>query len=105
MFIGFEQKTVSNVVLTASDFTIPANATFVVIQTTGEDVRYTMDDSTNPTATLGMFFHSEHAGPPAGTASPEPYFFLIEDFLRIRMIRGAASDAVINLHYGVGRDV
>jgi hypothetical protein len=105
MYIGFEQKTVSNVVLTASDFTIPSNATFVVVQATGEDVRYTMDGSTDPTATLGMIWHAEHAGPPAGTAADAPEFYSIDDFQNVRMIRGGGSDGVLNLHYGAGRDV
>lgn len=95
MFIGYERITVSAAVLTASNLTIPARAQWAELQAETNDVRYTMDGSTDPTTTSGMVL-------PAGAA---PKLFLIEDVRRIRFIRSGASDSVLNVHYGTGRDV
>ena len=95
MYLGFEQEAATAVVKTVADLTVPANATGVEIQADTQDVRYTMDDTTNPTQTLGMIF--------LVTDGPKP--FLIDDLLRIRFIRGAGADGNLNFHHFAGRDV
>jgi len=102
MFLGFESIAVSNVVLTAGDLTIPARATGVLLQASftgagvvAAQVRYTMDNVTNPTIASGMILE--------GNDSPQQ--FLIEDLRRIRFIRNGAQDALLSIHYFAGRDV
>ena len=101
MFLSYQQKTVSNVVPTAADLTIPANATGAILQAETQNIRYTMDNSTDPTQTKGMLLRAAVA---TYTADP-PQQFTVEDLLRIRFVRGAGSDAVLNIHYFAGRDV
>lgn len=88
-FLGYEQVTVSSSVLTVSALTIPDNTTHVEIQASAQDISYTMDDGTDPTATAGMFLL---------TTEP-PKEFLIADIRRIRVIRVTGSDGELNLHY------
>jgi len=98
MFLGYDQVTVSSAVLTVSSFTVPAAASLVEIQATEQAINYTMDASTNPTATatgVGMRL----------AVGDMPKQFLIEDFRRIRVIRAAGSDGKINVHYSGGRDI
>ena len=97
MFLGQEQVAVSNVLLTVASLTIPGPTTHVQIQAGTNDVRYTMDNATNPTQTLGMIFSS---------TAPEPvYEFLAEDLQRIRFIRGAVADGTLDFHYSAGRNI
>jgi len=95
MFIGYEQVLATNVVKAIAAFpNMPANATQVELQADTQNVRYTMDGSA-PTQIRGMLFL---------TTEP-PKLFLIEDFIRIRFVRGAASDGFLSAHYSAGRDV
>ena len=93
MFIGFEVVTADSTVKDATAFTIPAEATRVVLQCESFDVRYTMDNATNPTSTSGMILRQK-----------EPQEFLIEDLKRIKFTvdGGGLNTAPINVHY-VGR--
>lgn len=95
MYLSFQQVSVSSSVLTVSSFTVPANATHVSLQADTQPVRYTMDNTTTPTASLGMILL-------VGLA---PETFSVEDLRRIKVIRGAGSDAKLNVHYFAGRDV
>ncbi len=101
MFIGYEQIAVGAAVQTFANLTVPqaagaaAGATGVVIQANTRNVRYTMDDVTDPTVAIGMLFIA---------GSQQPTEFLIEDLRRIRFINdGGQGDAVLNLHYFAGR--
>lgn len=95
MYVGFEQITVSDTALTHKDLTVPKSATHAEIQADTQDVRYTMlgDSGVTPTQAIGMLF----------VAKADPKSFLIEDVKRMTFIRGAGSDAKLNIHYFGGR--
>lgn len=95
MFIGFEQVSATDAVKTADSLTIPANATAVEIQSDTQNVRYTMDNETDPTQSAGMLFLTTDC----------PKVFGIDDLLRIKFTRGAGSDGNLNFHYSAGRDI
>jgi len=100
MFIGYEQVDVTAAVKTAANLTIPAKATHVRAQAETSDMRYTMDNSTTPSQTLGMILTTTAVGIDDVTET-----FLIEDLRRIKFTRGSGSDGKLNLHYFAGRDV
>jgi hypothetical protein len=89
MFLSFEQVAATASVKTVSALTVPAGAAHVEIQATVQNVSYTMDDSTDPTQTAGMFLLTTHG----------PKLFHAEDVRRIRFVRAAGSDGALNLHY------
>jgi len=95
MFLSYEQVVASNVVKTLADLTVPANATMAVLQADTNDVRYTMDDTTDPTQTSGMVL----------LTSLPAELFLIEDINRIRFVRGAGTNGNLNIHYFAARDI
>ena len=95
MFISFQQVTVSSLVLTVSNLTVPGNATGVELQADTAGVRYTMDNTTAPTTTSGMIL----------LATEPPRFFTIDELRRIKFIRAGAADAKLNVHYQAGRDI
>ena len=95
MYLNYEQVAATAAVQTAAALTVPGNATHAEIQACTNDVRYTMDNATDPTQTLGMVL----------LTGWHPKLFLIEDLLRIRFTRGAAADGNLNVHYVAGRDV
>lgn len=85
----------SAAVKTESALTIPANATGAEVQADSQNVRYTMDNATDPTSTLGMIF----------VAAADPKVFTIDDIRRIRFVRAGGSDGRLNFHFFSGRDV
>ena len=89
VYLGYEQITVSNSVLDVDDLTIPDGTVAAELQAETQDVRYTMDDSTDPAQGSGMIL----------IAGGEIKEFLRENLNRIRMIRGAGSNAKLNIHY------
>ena len=95
MYIGYEQIAVSDTVLSVSDLTIKKGATLVELQAGTQNVRYTMDLNTDPTAAIGMLL----------ATTMEPKLFLIEDLKRIRFIRATGSDGTLNVHYVAGRNI
>lgn len=95
MYLRYEQVAADNTVKTVAALNVHANATLVELQACTNDVRYTMDNATNPTQTSGMVLL---------TTQP-PKTFLIEDLNRIRFTRGAAVDGNLNLHYAAGRNI
>ncbi len=97
MFVGYEQRTVVDAVQTIADLTIPVGTHQVQIQASVVDIRYTMDNVTNPTQTLGMVFEA---------GAEQPTEFLGEDLIRIRFIRGAGQgNGLLNFHYSSGRQI
>lgn len=98
MYKSYQQVTVSTTELDVDDLTVPANATGVELQASEQHVNYTMDGSTSPTA------GATGVGMRLLTTDP-PKSFLIEDLRSIKFIRGAASDAKLNVHYVTGRDI
>ena len=95
MYLSFEQIEADDTVKDVSDLTVPANATGAELQADTQDVRYTMDDNTDPSESSGMILGTTH----------DPKEFLIMDVRRIRFIRGAGSNGKLNIHYFAGRDV
>ena len=89
MFLLYEQEAATNVVKTAANLAIPVAATHVELQASANNVAYTMDNTTNPTQTVGMFL----------LTTERPQSFLAEDVRRIRFVRGAAGDGALNCHY------
>lgn len=94
MYLHYEQVASSAVVKTTSALNPPPEATGVDAQAETEDIRYTMDGATNPTAATGMLLKSGAA----------PIYFLIEDLKRIRFIQ-SGTGGKLNLHYSGGRDI
>lgn len=91
-FVSYQQVTVSTAVLTVSDLTVPAAAYGASLQADTQDIRYTMDGTTAPTAGatgVGMVL----------LTTSDPQYFRIEDILNIKFIRGAGSDAKLNVHW------
>lgn len=93
-YLSFEQVAATNAVKTVSDLTIPGKSTSVELQSSGQNVSYTMD-GTEPTQTVGMFL----------LITEPPKTFLIEDIQNIKFTRAAGSDGSLNLHYFAGRDI
>lgn len=93
MYLSFQQVTATASVKTVANLTVPPAATHAELQASGQDVRYTMDDATDPTQTSGMVLATTH----------EPKTFLIEDVRRVRFVRGAGSDGALNVHFLAGR--
>jgi len=95
MFLSFQQVAATSSVKTQSALTIPGGATHAELQACTQNVRYTMDNTTDPTQTSGMVL----------ITTESPKLFLIEDVKRIRFVRGAGSDGNLNIHYVGGRNV
>jgi len=97
MFVGYEQIAVSNTVLTVAALTIPPGAAYAELQAgPAGGVRYTMDNTTNPTQTFGMVLSGSAL---LNIITKE---FIIEDIRRIRFIRDGAVDTLLNIHYSGG---
>lgn len=95
MYLFCERVTTAAFAKTVTALVIPAKATHAEIQADTQAVRYTMDNTTVPTSTLGMLLL---------TTEP-PKLFLIEDVRRIQFIQGAGGAGAINIHYLAGRDI
>lgn len=95
MFLSYQQVEATDVVKTATSLTVPAGATHVQLQADTQNVRYTMDDATNPTPFKGMSL----------VVGNSPETFLVEDLLRIKFCRGAAATGYLNIHYFGGRNI
>lgn len=94
-YISYEQVEADASVKDATDLTIPNNATHAELQSDTEAVRYTMDDTTNPSLGIGMLLNTADM--------PKP--FLIEDIKRMKFTRGSGTAGNLNVHYFVGRNV
>jgi hypothetical protein len=95
-FVAHRQVAVTNVELSANALNVPVACRmggYVMLQAETQNVRYTMDGETHPSQSVGMILVAGNA----------PEMFTMEDFLRIRFIRGAGSDAVLNAHFGASR--
>jgi len=94
-YLSFEQVVADSSIDSVTELTVPSNATHAELQASGQNVSYTMDGSTDPAQTAGMFLlTTEH-----------PKLFLIEDVKNIRYTRAAGSDGALNLHYFAGRNI
>jgi len=95
-FLSYEVIPSGAVVDTVASLVVPANATHVMLQATGNDIRYTMDGVlAYPTTTSGMVLID---GQP-------PEQFLIEDLLNIRFIQDIAGVGSLHQHYFAGRNI
>lgn len=97
MFLGYQQFDVLSEVRTYANLTVPSkHLGGVMLQAETGNVRYTMDDTTDPTNSTGMLL----------IAGNPPEQFLMDDLKRIRFIRSAGSaTAKLNIHYFGGRDI
>lgn len=95
MYLGYEQVVADSSVKNAAALNPPGKATYAELQADTQDVRYTMDNATDPSSTTGMVLATTH----------DPKQFQIDDVKRIRFTRGAGSDGNLNLHYFSGRDI
>ena len=95
MILGFERIATTGTVKDVDNITVPAKATGVEIMADTQDVRYTMDSATDPTATHGMLFR----------VTDSPKYFLVEDLKRIRFIQSSGGAGALNFHYTAGRDI
>jgi len=96
MFLSYEQLELPpGEVKTASDISIPAGATLVMLQASGNNVRYIMDNVENPNSDYGMLLLTTN----------QPEQFGIEDLLRGKFTSDAATNAYLNLHFYAGRAI
>jgi len=95
MYLSHEQVAATAAVKDVDDLTVPAKATHAELQADTSDIRYTMDNATDPTQTSGMIL----------LTTEDPMLFLIEDINRIRFTRGSGSNGNLNVHYVAGRDI
>ncbi len=92
-YSSYEQVAATAVVKTGADLSFLGNDAKAEVQADTNDIRYTMDGTTNPTQTSGMVLL---------TTEP-PKLFLKEDLLNIRFVRGADTNGNLNIHYLTGR--
>jgi len=94
MFLSYEQVEADATVKTIADLTIPTGANGAMLQADSSNIRYTMDDSNDPSQTEGMILL---------TNLLPPETFLIQDMNRIRFTRGSGSNGQLNIHWWGGR--
>lgn len=92
-FISHEQVTVTTL-KTFANLTIPTNTHGVRLQATANNVVYTMDDTSVPTATVGMVL----------VVGNTPEDFNVEDIKKIKFI-SASGTAQLEVHYYAGRNI
>lgn len=89
MFLSFQRVAVDDVVKTVAALTVPVAARGAMLQADTNSIRYTMDNTTDPTGSSGMLLLT--------TSVPE--HFLIEDVKRIRFVQGPGGAGGLNVHY------
>lgn len=83
--VGFQQLTVSTISLA---LTVPANAIYAYITVDAQPVRFRLD-ATAPTAAIGQ-----------PLVANDVVFLSGADLInRFRVIRSAAADSILNIHY------
>lgn len=92
---SFQRVASDGTVKTVSSLTIPAKATHAELQADTQSIKYTMDNTTDPSSTVGMTFQTADV----------PKLFVIDDVRRIRFTQGAGGAGALNFHYFGGRDV
>jgi hypothetical protein len=97
MYISYENLEATTIVQDVTALDVPVDATHAEIQAEVQNVRYTMDNLTNP---------SNHSGMILLTTEP-PRLFDIEDVKRIKFISDdVATSGRLNIHYyQAGRDI
>jgi len=93
-FLLYEQEA-SGLIKTIADLSPPVGANFAMLQAFTQDIRYTMDGTTTPTATVGMLLETG--------AAPEQ--FSIEDMMNIQFIQVTAGAGVLSVHWAGGRAI
>ena len=88
-YTHFERVASSGSVKDVGDLNPPSTATHVELQADTQDIRYTMDGSTDPASGSGMLL----------VASAQPKLFLIKDLKNIKFIQGAGGAGGLNAHY------
>lgn len=87
-FIGFEQVEADGTAKSAANLTIPALATFAMLQADTQNVRYTLDGEKTPIEGKRLI------------VGLMPERVLIEDLKNILFCREGGSNGKINIHYG-----
>lgn len=95
MYLLFEREASDGTVKTVSSLSPPAKATHAELQADTQAIRYTMDNTTDPTSSSGMLL----------LTTSEPKLFLIEDLKRIKFTQGSGGAGGLNVHYLGGRDI
>ena len=95
MYLSYERVTADDTAKGVSALTVPAGATHAEIQADTNNVRYTMDGSTEADSTVGMLFLTTEG----------PKQFVIEDVKSISFHQVAAGAGAINIHYFGGRNI
>lgn len=89
MFLSFQQVTADNTIKNVTALTLPIGCTGAQIMAADNDIRYTMDGSTNPSTTEGMILMK----------GDWPKMFAIKDIRNIRFTRGTASNGTLLVHF------
>ena len=89
MFVGYQRVAVGAAVTNlAGVAVVPAGTVRVQVQADLLNVRYTMDNATNPAVGVGMLL----------IVGQPPEWFEVQDFLRMRAISVGALSG-LNVHY------
>lgn len=92
-FLSHEQLSVTTI-QTFANLTMPTNTHGVRLQATANNIVYTMDGSSVPTATIGMVL----------VVGNTPEDFNVDDIKKIKFI-SASGTAKLEVHYYAGRDI
>lgn len=92
MYVHFEQVAATAVIKSVNDLNPHRLATHAELQADTQNVYYTMDGLTPPTA------GATGSGMLLRTTDP-PKTFLMDDVRNIKFCRGAGSDGKLNIHY------
>lgn len=97
MFIRYEIHDIglsgTEIKKASSHFSIPQIATHAMLQAETGTIRYTMDDVTQPSVSVGMRL------PPG-----KPVLFLIENIKRMRFCNESALAGKLHIHYLAPRE-
>lgn len=88
-FCLYESITADSSVQQGSALSIPNGAIGAELAASDQDIRYTMDGSTDPSETSGMLLSTSH----------NPKIFGISDVINIRFTRGGGTDGTLHVHY------
>lgn len=98
MFLKYQQVDVTTAVKTFADLPSPLppyGMSGAMLQAETQNVRYTCDNGTNPTSSVGMLLIT-------GLAATE---FTFDDMKRIRFILAAGASGKLHIHWFGGREV
>lgn len=95
MILGYQKIEVTSAVKTGALFTLPTGVSGAMLQAETQNVRYTMDGTTVPTAVNGMLL----------ITGLRPEQFQVEDLLHMKFCLAAGVTGTLHLHYFGGRSI